>query len=171
MNHARAPRAFYCGEAARALGYLVMHPGNVRRSLTRDHAARCRVLGRARRRTMDTPCVLASLGARDPVLATREAGNVAGHITRCPGRLVPWFSRSSLEKVYALADVQAAAVKPEQCVDLLTEVDSASRALVACDAGRAIQTFLNNRNALAVGGQPEFGVLGAELGRIRRCDA
>src|SRR6059058_5816313 len=43
-----------------------MCPATSAGSLTRDHAARCRVLGRIHRRTMDTPCVLASLGARDP---------------------------------------------------------------------------------------------------------
>src|SRR3954449_7415911 len=45
---------------------LVMCPATFAGSLTRDHAARCRVLGRIHRRTMDTPCVLASLGAHDP---------------------------------------------------------------------------------------------------------
>jgi hypothetical protein len=45
---------------------LVTHPATFAGSPARDHAARCRVLGRIHRRTMDTPCVLASLGARDP---------------------------------------------------------------------------------------------------------
>jgi hypothetical protein len=35
--------------------------------LAREHTARCRVLGRVRITTdTNTPCVLASLGARDP---------------------------------------------------------------------------------------------------------
>jgi len=34
--------------------------------LERDHAARCRVLGRADSETIGAPCVLAALGARAP---------------------------------------------------------------------------------------------------------
>src|SRR5438034_374184 len=58
---------------------LVTRPATHAGSLTRDHAARCRVLGRIHRRTMDTPCVLASLGARDP-----GNGQLTGHVTTQP---------------------------------------------------------------------------------------
>src|SRR5204862_5201613 len=58
---------------------VVTHPATFAGSLTRDHAARCGVLGRIHRRTMDTPCVLASLGARDPGSGQRSR---AHHWTR-----------------------------------------------------------------------------------------
>src|SRR5256885_5027855 len=43
----------------------VMQPATFARPLALDHAARCRVLGRAHSDAMGTSCVLASLGARD----------------------------------------------------------------------------------------------------------
>ena len=53
-----------------------MSPATSAGSLARDHAARCRVLGRVHSYAMSATCVLASLGARDP-----GSGNVTGHIT------------------------------------------------------------------------------------------
>jgi regulator of ribonuclease activity A len=50
----------------RAAGRLVMQPATFAGSPARDHAARCRVLGRVHSAAMNATCVLASLGARDP---------------------------------------------------------------------------------------------------------